>query len=568
MAKDIIKTMRENSKKGIIGYASNVTKSIGYASFEKLKKMNPAVAEIDQSNNEIFKTIYKDTINYRTTYKRSMTAIKKSKFYEAADIGFNALKEDLMTGNFYNKQREQEIEDKQMEKFMSNDSFDLDFDEGNNDYTDVDGSNVKPLNSNAEVIGNMNANSAANANTISMSVLRSAQAQSEVSIKNTQLLHTFNIKAFGQVNANLDAINSNMGSMMKYLDNNISSHLSNSQQFFEAVTPMLQDQTALLRQIVENTKPPEPKKNDNKNERTTFYDIAGAEGTPDFDLYAKQISKNVMNLIDENTMGMGGLLNSMGDDVNILSSFAANPYGLMMDLMMDKLTPKQIEKGFNELNKSIGGFFGSFITKMNTYTKSDNPLLATIGKILGVSTNRKNYIDTSKYDKNKVDWNGKSEKALTEIIPNKLEQIISILSGSEEKTYDYEKGQYMYLSDLQKDYDRFSDSFWKSASRDIMDEMTTLMNQNIAFETKKQRDQLYEDMKSVFKKLYEDNELLDINNKDLSKDYMDYNVSTEDNMRILQTLMQNVPRSQWHLFNKEINNTYKNERDSYERVEY
>ena len=30
MAKDIIKTMRENSKKGIIGYASNVTKSIGY----------------------------------------------------------------------------------------------------------------------------------------------------------------------------------------------------------------------------------------------------------------------------------------------------------------------------------------------------------------------------------------------------------------------------------------------------------------------------------------------------------------------------------------------------------
>ena len=360
MAKDIIKTMRENSKKGIIGYASNVTKSIGYASFEKLKKMNPAVAEIDQSNNEIFKTIYKDTINYRTTYKRSMTAIKKSKFYEAADIGVNALKEDLMTGNFYNKQREQEIEEKQMEKFMSNDSFDLDFDEGNNDYTDVDGSNVKPLNSNAEVIGNMNANSAANANTISMSVLRSAQAQSEVSIKNTQLLHTFNIKAFGQVNANLDAINSNMGSMMKYLDNNISSHLSNSQQFFEAVTPMLQDQTALLRQIVENTKPPEPKKNDNKSEKTTFYDIAGAEGTPDFDLYAKQISKNVMNLIDENTMGMGGLLNSMGDDVNILSSFAANPYGLMMDLMMDKLTPKQIEKGFNELNKSIGGFFGSF----------------------------------------------------------------------------------------------------------------------------------------------------------------------------------------------------------------
>ena len=40
MAKDIIKTMRENSKKGSIGYASNVTKSIGYTSSQKLKNTN------------------------------------------------------------------------------------------------------------------------------------------------------------------------------------------------------------------------------------------------------------------------------------------------------------------------------------------------------------------------------------------------------------------------------------------------------------------------------------------------------------------------------------------------
>ena len=579
-------------KRGQSGYLANVAKSIGYASFNKLKRMNPTISQFSETNAEVFKTIYKSAIDYRTTYRRGVDAFKKSKFYEAGAIGITALKDDIRTGNLYNIEREKEIETKNMEAMVGGDDYSIDdsgfdlggmddldnwdddFDYGDEDTNDYNQENLdKPSVGDAMVASSIEATSQANANAISMAVARSAEYQSEISIKNTNLLYTHNVRAFGQMNSHLDAMNSNIGSVMQYLDNNLTKHLENSTEFFSTVTPLLQDQVSLLREIAQNTKPKEDenkkKEEQNKKQKITYDSIVDGSGLPDFDEYIKKIGKNLEAFANEQTMGMGSMLSSLGGDTNILAQFAANPYGMLMDKMMDKLTPKAIEKGFLELNKSIGGLFGSAITRLNTMAndREGSMLTQAIGKIFGIKSARKSGIDTSNYEKGKVDWNGKSEKALTEIIPNKIDKIISLLSGKEETTYDYESGKYVTMDQLKTEYENFANSFWKSASSDIREAMGSLVQENLAFNSKKERDQLIEDIDKVFKQLYERNELLDINNKELSSKYFDYGVSSDNNMAAIQALAQALPKSMWHEFNNKMNSEYSNQKEAYERNE-
>ena len=567
-------------KKGVLGYMSNVGKSIGYATFEKAKRMNPTIVSFDESNNQIFKTIYKDAINYKTTYKRGSIALKQSKFYEAADIGLKALKDDLRTGNLYNKKRVEEIERKATDSFMNSGDFDISLD-GFDDFGDFDNfddfddtsTDGTPSSSISEgdnlVSGTVAASSQANAEAISDTLIRTAEYSGNIAMKNTQLLYTQNIRAFGKIDSHFTALNENIGSIMKYMDENISPRLADTSKYFNETTKLLQDQTALLRQIAENTAPKIQEEQNKKSSKINFDDLIGAGGAVNFDQYAKAIQKNFKNYMNEKTMGMGGLLNSFGDDTNILATFAANPYGLMLDALLDKFTPKRLEQSLDKINKTLAGAFGSFITKMNGMAQNDEGSFFSqfIGKVFGIQSKRKTGIDTSMYQKGKVDWNGKSEKALTEIIPNKLEKIISLMSGEQEKTYDYEKGQYISIGDLQKEYDRFADSFYKRASSDIVGQMSEMINQNIKFRDKYDRDNLYKDLDAMFKNLFDNNKLLDINNKKLSEKYYDYGVSSEQNMALIQAIAQSLPKHMWHEFNTEMQNQYNNQRKEYERYE-
>ena len=568
-------------RKGVLGYVSNVSKSIGYATFEKAKRMNPTIVSFDESNNQIFKTIYKDAINYKTTYKRGTIALKQSKFYEAADIGLKALKDDLKTGNLYNKKRVEEIERKATDAFLNSGDFDIsldgfddfgdfgDFDDFDDTSTDSSSPSSSITEGDSFVSGTVAASSQANAEAISDTLIRTAEYSGNIAMKNTQLLYTQNIRAFGKIDSQFTALNENIGSIMKYMDENISPRLADTSRYFDETTKLLQDQTALLRQIAENTAPKIQEEEKKKSSKINFDDLIGAGGAVNFDQYAKAIQKNFKNYMNEKTMGMGGLLNSFGDDTNILATFAANPYGLMMDALLDKFTPKRLEQSLDKINKTLAGAFGSFITKMNGMAQNDEGSFFSqfIGKVFGIQSKRKTGIDTSMYQKGKVDWNGKSEKALTEIIPNKLEKIISLMSGEQEKTYDYEKGQYISINDLQREYDRFADSFYKRASSDILGQMSEMIDQNIKFRDKYDRDRLYKDLDSMFKNLYDNNKLLDVNNKKLSEKYYDYGVSSEQNMALIQAIAQSLPKYMWHEFNTEMQNQYNNQRKEYERYE-
>ena len=535
------------------GYLYNVSKSVAYVAMEKIKDMNPTIDSFNDSNNEIFKTIYKSAIDYRTTYKRGVQTLKRSKLYEAADIGMRSLKEDIMTGNLYNKERLDKVSFEAIAGKGGMDDFDIDIsdlDSGLDDWGDFNDDNLGDfdvidenlkstdtttdgLNMTSGDISIVNAiegTSQAQANSISMAVARSAEFQAETSIRNTNLLYTQNIQAFGHMNSNLAALNENIGGIMKYLDSNVTSHLSNSTEFFNQTTQAMQDQTALLREIVDILKTnvatnKEDDVNDsNRNKNKITYDSMTSGGIPDIKQYFKKVGMNTKNYVNEiSGGGYDFLFNSLGEG-NIFATIAANPYGTLLRAGLDKLVPKEIEKSLQDLNKSMAGFFGSLITKFNTMAEDEDASLVeqAIGKIFGVKTSKKSFIDSSKYDKGKIDWDGESKKALVEIIPNQLSEILSALTGDEQKFYDYEHGKFVKYSDLEKQYENFSKSFYKRATSDVSSALYSLANNNISFNDSRDKETFYKDIDNLLETLYNRNELLDVNNKELMDKFLEY----------------------------------------------
>ena len=95
-------------------YIKNVGQSVVYASIDNIKEDMPNVAAIvdHESNKEVYKSIYRGIIDYKTTYSRAVKYVKSTKLYEAGTLAKNAAIEDIKSGKFYNRDRMAEIDAK------------------------------------------------------------------------------------------------------------------------------------------------------------------------------------------------------------------------------------------------------------------------------------------------------------------------------------------------------------------------------------------------------------------------------------------------------------------------
>ena len=123
----------------INNYLKNLGKSIVYAAVDDYTKTT-AIGEFigDESNRELAKTIYHGIRDYKTTLKRAAEAITTSKVYITADSGFKYALEDLKTGNFYNKARQEKLMDQSFNAEMGFDEFNFD-----EDFSDTNDSKPK-----------------------------------------------------------------------------------------------------------------------------------------------------------------------------------------------------------------------------------------------------------------------------------------------------------------------------------------------------------------------------------------------------------------------------------------
>ena len=527
----------------IAGYLANLGKSVSYSAIDKLKDMTPTTASFVETNAELFKTVYTNVRNYRVAIKRSKEYIQKSKYYEAADQMKQSIFEDLRTGAFYNKKRIDEMNVKAMGSLADYSTEDVELTNNGGSNDDVDMSFLDDDWDDSEVsviASSVKDSSRKNAELISDTIVRSSEFQADVQKTSTNILYTQNIEAYNKMNSNMEAINSNIGSVIDFLSKTMQTHIENSTKYYEETTKLLQDQTALLRDLKLVMVPPEQKESVNKK-KLQFSDLIDAQGTPNLTLYAQNVKQNIKTKMSS---GGGGLLDmlDMGGDGNLLLTFAASPLKVITDKIVNELIPNTVENSMNKLDKSLSGFFGGLMSKLVYMAKDEDgsPLKRIIGEIFGVKTKVKTNIDPGNYVKGKIDWDGEAKKALTVVIPTQLSKIISLLSGTPEKVYNYQTGKFQEAYSIKSDLDRSYKSSMNTPFADFKEYVDTLMNSNrIMFNDIEEREKLQKDIQKILERIYSNGGYFDISTKE--DNALNYGVN-QRNYEIFKQLYKHAPR--------------------------
>lgn len=532
----------------ISDYIKNLGKSVAYSTIDKIQEIAPATSEFVQSNEQLFKEIVTSVRDYKNTYKSANEAIKASKIYGAGDLLIKSAISDIRTGKLYNKEREDKVNSDILGNFDDED-YDTDFDI-NDDITPPSGKSK----SSSLISKALNDSSYNNAIAVSSTIAKTGQSIMETNKASTNLLYSQSVQMYNMFGHNFNNLNKNIANLLQFDNEVLKVHAENSKRFYDEITTGQKAEVQLLKEIRDVLKPSDKMKSQlskrNQN-RVSFSDLVGAEGTINIKDYAGNIKKNIEN-------EFGSYLPSakmMGGDENqsILSAFASSPLKLIPAMIVNKLIPDTLDKTMKQFDKSLSGFFGSMISKFNRMSTDDNSniVVQTLGRIFGIEPNLKSGIDTSKYEKGRVNWTGKSAKALEEVLPTQLGKIIALLSGKEEERFNYETGKFVKYGSIKSNF-KNQLGFYSSAGTASMKDEFMKYASFLTFESAEEKKEFQKDMYNFFNSLYNKGGFFDVNNKNINDQYTDYGVSNLRNFKMFKTMFKNTNRSTQLKLNSDI----------------
>lgn len=423
-----------------IKYISNVGRSFGYATVDVIKDLNPTVASFAETNSETLKTTYQAIKNIKSTAKSLSEKAINSKYGELAKGAKNNLFEDLKTGKFYNKERIAAAEEKAANAMLG-DEFDFGFDESDISFDD-DGSEDFD---NGDLMDMMDKVGEKTSTAISTVVARSAEYTVQATKEATAALYNQNAAIYANLHANMKTMNENLVNLVKFATGPVQTGLENSKNFYENETRLSQERNEILKEILELQKGflAPTKSAGRSKDKITIMDIINSEGVPDLGQYAKRIKQN----LKANDSGMSDML-QMITESGALETMLASPLEGITKAIVKGFVPRMMKDAMKTFNQSLSGFFTSMIANVNNM--EDFGVKGMIKKIFGIEDSYSTKLDTSKYNKGAVPFDGITRKAIVEVIPTYLAQIASALNGGRETRYDYENGKFVNLKNIKR----------------------------------------------------------------------------------------------------------------------
>ena len=423
-----------------VQYVRNVTRSVGYVAKESLKELNPTIAEFADTNNDTIREMYSAARDFKKTAKSGAQRLAESEYAKVGKEAITNFFDDLRSGNFYNKEREDAAG---VAALGLNFDDDWDIDEEVNFGEDEEPSDSLTM-SGMDTIGDKIAQANAKATILSADYIVKANKAT------TKSLIAHNEMMFGKLQNSIVGVNSTIASIGQTSLKAATSHYENSTKFYDFMTKQTAEQTGYIKQIYELLDSRfNPKKTAKPSGMNAYQSVMGFSGIPDIAAWGKNI-KNNFNDMASLYMGMGSLFTP-----ELLRSMLSSPISSLMKLGTVGMGKHLFGKDLDRFNNTLKGLFGSAVLKINRKADDDPySLKGMIAQLLGIQPNKSDKIDTSKYDKGRVDWTGKDAKALREVIPTQLAQILSALTGKEAKVFDYESGKWVAHSKIQSDLDK------------------------------------------------------------------------------------------------------------------
>lgn len=542
-------------------YLSNVLKSIKYATIDTVAEMNPVIVEQYSSAKDFVQDTI-DEIKEKASDKNPTASIKGT-----ISKTYRNLKEDLASGNFYNKTRIEEEENKAMEKvfgidFSSFDSLDDAFNENDSSddgfnmdsFGDFDSDSDDEISSSDKYTANVMALAMGKtSNAIKKSNSKSTRAigglmvetskfNADVIMASTERMITGISAASGIVHNDLTAMNANLGKVVEFTNDALRTHIENSTTFFETQKQQMQEQTDLLKEIRDIQAEMKNGKQKTDDDKVNISDLFGSEGSLDLSAYKKYLKQNKGGL--ENTeFGMLTMIPQFAP--LLMAGITGSPLSVPMKAMIKKVIPNAVKDAFESINDTISGVISTALVNLTQAKSGKNGgFFQFLGDMFGLTVPDLK-MDLSKYNKEAMSWTGKDHKALTEVIPTWLSKIYSGITGKEEQRFDYNKGQFISASQIKKKYDNSYNAAVADANYSINEELEKNIDK-IRFSNEKDRKDILDAIDKIEKYNFKNMKNFNPNSKrahDLDpKTYGITGPNADKIMQIVQVLYKNVDK--------------------------
>jgi len=466
-------------------YMKNVMKSIAYSAVDTAKQDAPEMIDFAASNKDAFVNVYKAVRHPTTTITRSIGYVKNSKIYQAADYGLKNAIQDLKTGKFYNKEREAEAG-----KFLGIDADDMndlsefgiddnweDIINGKSKDTSTQGSKSEVTAGDKIIASAIEGSNKAVAGATVNAVMTASDAQIKNMRTSVGMIYNQNERLIGGIHNDISVVNSTMGTIHNLLATSLGNMDKNMSSYFTESIKLDTERNSILKEMLELQKQQytsaaeKEKQSAQKNQKSRGimkWSEISSSGMPDIDNYFKNIKTNINKEMESLMPGMGG-------DSNMLMAMMTSPLRFITDFMVKAAIPATLKEATKELNGTISNAFATAIGSLGNQIGKGGPL-EMVAKIFGINTNVSRSIDTSKYEKGPIPFDGITRKAIIEVIPAYLRRIESVLSSNPERIFDYNSGKFTDARAIRRRYDDIKNNAIQSATADVKANMTTGLN--------------------------------------------------------------------------------------------
>lgn len=529
------------AKNRVSEYLGNLGKSVAFAAVDVLPEKMGASTSFLETNASLFKDIYAATKDYKRTFEKTSKIVIDSKIYKAADVAWKNTKESIVTGSFYSKEREEKYSLEAMGDMGDFSDMDINFDDldmaiSNNSKSSDDDSDIDKLGSKIEK-SNYNSSEA----TCNM-IANSTDYIVSNSRSNMKVVATQNARMMSIITNGFNSNNESINKVSSVISGPLMAHMDNSKKAYEKLTTGVDAIVGILTEINERQKSTYNKPQNNSSKaKIGIDDIMTADGVPDIKEYMKVIKGNAKKIMGPTGDMLFG--DTMGEGSNLLLTFAANPLAFIPQYLIKSALPNSLDRSIKNFDKTVSGFFSTFIAKMNKAAKDDDSgVSGLIGKLLGVKNNFKSSLDVGSYKKGAIPFDGETKKSITEVIPTYLRNIERAVNQSDhERIFDYESGKWVKDTDVIKDVKNIRDQSINNAFSDIIPELKKYLERHASNE-KYDHDQMEKSMKNMLGTIFNDYGSIELNNKKIYKDYMKYGVQSEEYFKILLSAMRSLPR--------------------------
>ena len=447
------------SQNDIMSYLRRVGKSVKYASIDFIKEQLPISTSIISNNVETVKEAVSNVKNMRNDLKNSVQDSNLSYLLKAPEKILDNAKKDLKSGEFHHPERAAEDEaslmDGMMKTLFGSDISDMlngDFDDEDEDgEIDAEQYPVKGIptitKGEATIAAITSLTSKKAANSISKAIV----SMGEVNKKTLQNIATVQYQQTERQNVLLQhgftGLSNGLNSIIEFNNEIMRTHVENSKQFYEATSNILNENNAIFKELLDmqrymysgQKKKDDEENSDSNNNKPISANEIFANG---FDL--KAYMKHVKRGAEKNPfVSMAMMLTQMIP--MMISDVVNNPIEFLVKQGLGTFVGAPLRTAMKKFDATIGGTIKTGLARLADFGATDNSIVGQLARVFGFKQKetRLNEVDTSKYNKGAMSWNGVAQKTLVEVIPGYLRRIESTLSGQGERIFDLNSGKWM-----------------------------------------------------------------------------------------------------------------------------